>query len=325
MFGLSWQGHAFRAYGRRKKVSDLRIACFLPSASEMVCDLGLIDNLVGVSHECDYPPQVKEKPVVVRCAMDLASLNLDQIDKAVSERVGQGQSVYAIDEVAIQKAKPNLIITQDLCQVCAPSGNEATQVLKTLIPKPEFLWQTPHSLEDVLNDLLILGSKTGTVNKAQELIAQARKRIAQISTKTKNIAPVKVFFMEWVDPIYCGGHWVPEMMGWAGGLDEISKPNVDSIRIPWEDVLRWNPDVLIVSPCGYNSEKARQQADLLKSRPGWNDLKAVQNKRVYAVDGNAYFARPGLRLIDGTEILAHLFHPNVFSWKGSSDAFISVL
>jgi iron complex transport system substrate-binding protein len=291
----------------------------------MVCDLGLIDNLVGVSHECDYPPQVKEKPVVVRCAMNLESLNLDQIDKAVTERARQGQSIYAVDEIAIQKAKPNLIITQDLCQVCAPSGNEATHALKALVPRPEFLWQTPHSLEDVLKDLLALGEKTGTLDKAQKLVAQARQRIAEVSSKTKNLTPVKVFFMEWVDPIYCGGHWIPEMLGWAGGVDEIAKPNVDSIRIPWDDVLRWNPEVLIVSPCGYNTAKSLQQAELLKSRPGWNDLKAVQSKRVYAVDGNSYFARPALRLVDGVEILSHLLHPQLFPWKGRADAFEPVL
>jgi iron complex transport system substrate-binding protein len=306
-------------------MKDLRIACFLPSASEMVCDLGLIDNLVGVSHECDYPPQVKGKPVVVRCAMNLEVLNLDQIDKAVTERVRQGQSVYAVDEAAIQKVMPNLIITQDLCQVCAPSGNEATQALKTLVPKPEFLWQTPHSLEDVLKDLLALGEKTGTSDKAQKLVAQARERIAHVSSQTKNLPPVKVFFMEWVDPIYCGGHWIPEMLSWAGGVDEISKPNVDSIRVAWEDVLRWNPDVLIVSPCGYNTEKSKQQAELLKTNPGWNNLKAVQNERVYAVDGNSYFARPALRLVDGVEILAHLLHPELFPWKSRTDAFASVL
>lgn len=321
MLRLPGQSHAFRLRERGKELNDLRIACFLPSASEMVCDLGLIDNLVGISHECDYPPQVKEKPVVVRCAMNLESLNLDQIDKAVTERARQGQSIYAVDEVAIQKAKPNLIITQDLCQVCAPSGNEATQALKALVPKPEFIWQTPHSLEDVLKDLLALGEKTGTLDKAQKLVAQARQRIADVSSKTKNLTPVKVFFMEWVDPIYCGGHWIPEMLDWAGGVDQIAKPNVDSIRIAWDDVLRWNPEVLIVSACGYNTTKSLQQAELLKARPGWNDLKAVQNKRVYAVDGNSYFARPGLRLVDGTEILAHLFHPEVFPWKGRKDAF----
>lgn len=290
----------------------------------MVCALGLTDNLVGISHECNYPPEVKKKPVVVKCAMDLASLNLDQIDKAVSERVGQGGSVYAVDEKAIRAASPNLIITQDLCQVCAPSGNEATQVLKSLVPKPEFLWQTPHSFEDVMTDLLALGEKTGTKDKAEKLAQQMRQRVAKIAARTENLAPVKVFFMEWVDPIYCGGHWVPEMLGWAGGKDEISKPGVDSVRIPWEEVARFNPEVLIVSPCGFGTRDALKQAEQLKSKPGWKDLKAVQTGRVFAVDANSYFARPALRLVEGVEILAHLIHPELFKWNGPPEAFAKV-
>ena len=150
---------------------------------------------------------------------------------------------------------------------------------------------------------------------------RARARIETVKTKTQGLTPVKVFFMEWVDPIYCGGHWMPEMIGWAGGVDTISKPNVDSIRIAWEDVLKWDPEVLVISPCGYNTAKSLEQTELLKSRSNWNDLKAVKNKRVYAVDGNSYFARPGLRLVDGTELLAHLIHPELFDWKGRADAF----
>lgn len=305
-------------------MKELRIASFLPSATEMVCALGLSDNLVGISHECNYPAQVKGKPVVVKCAMDLASLNLDQIDKAVSERVGQGGSVYAVDEKAIRAAAPNLIITQDLCQVCAPSGNEATQVLKSLVPKPEFLWQTPHSFEDVINDLLALGEKTGTRPRAGQLAEKARQRVEKVKAATANLPKVKVFFMEWVDPIYCGGHWVPEMIGWAGGVDEISKPGVDSVRIPWEEVARFNPEVLVVSPCGFGTQDALKQAEQLKSKPGWKNLAAVQKGRVYAVDANSYFARPALRLVTGVEILGHLLHPELLPWNGPGQAFAPV-
>jgi iron complex transport system substrate-binding protein len=307
-----------------KPPEGLRIASFLPASTEMVCALGLADHLVGVSHECDYPPEVKGKPVVVKCAMDLASLNLDQIDKAVSERVGQGGSVYAVDEVEIRKAAPTLVITQDLCQVCAPSGNEATQVLKSMSPKPEILWQTPHSFEDVLKDILALGEKTGTVERAEKLVEEMRRRVAKVSSATAKLQPVKVFFLEWVDPVYCGGHWVPQMLQWAGGVDGISRSGVDSVRIAWEEVVRFNPEVLIVSPCGFSTKDALKQADLLKSRPGWKDIKAVQNDRVFAVDANAYFAKPGPRLVDGVELLAHLIHPELFSWQGPSDAFAKV-
>jgi iron complex transport system substrate-binding protein len=303
---------------------DLRIACFLPAAAEMACALGLLDNLVGISHECDFPPEVKNKPVVVRCAVDLSSLKLDQIDKAVRERVGLGGSVYAVDEAVLREISPNLIVTQDLCQVCAPSGNEATQVMRSLSPKPEILWQTSHTFEEVLQDLLFLGEKTGTQPKAEELKKRALEKVEAISQKSAKLPPVQVFFMEWVDPIYCGGHWVPELIRWAGGLDPLSKPAVDSVRIPWEKILELNPEVLIIAPCGYGTKAAQTQAALLKTRPGYENLAAVQKNQVWAVDANSYFARPGLRLVTGLEILAHLFHPEIFSWEGPSDAFLRV-
>jgi|SRR5579859_5919686 len=305
-------------------MSEWRIASFLPAATEMVYALGLGDSLVGVSHECNYPPEAKGKPVVVKCAMDLASLNLEQIDKAVSERVGQGQSVYAVDENVLRHIAPNLIITQDLCQVCAPSGNEATKALMALKPKPDILWQTPHSFEDVLKDLMSLGEKTDTGDRARKLTAQMRERVEKVAAVTHKLSPVRTFFMEWVDPVYCGGHWVPEMIQWAGGVDEISKPNADSVRIPWEEVVRWNPEVLIVSPCGFGTQDALKQASLLKSRPGWGELAAVRKERVFAVDANSYFARPGLRLADGVELLAYLFHPGHFNWNGPANAFATV-
>lgn len=136
---------------------------------------------------------------------------------------------------------------------------------------------------------------------------------------------VRVFFMEWVDPLYCGGHWIPEMLRWAGGIDEIAKPGVDSVRVAWEEVLRFDPEVLIVSPCGYGTGDSLKQAELLKSRPGWMNLTAVKKNQVFAVDGNAYFARPGLRLVEGVELLAHLLHPQLFAWKGPAGAFAKAL
>lgn len=302
----------------------LRIASFLPAATEMVCALGLTDNLVGISHECDYPPEVKGKPVVVKCAMDLASLNLDQIDKAVSERVGQGGSVYAVDEAVLRQVSPSLVVTQDLCQVCAPSGNEATQVLKSLIPPPDILWQTPHTFEDVLKDLLALGEITGMSERAKKLAQEMRGGVEIISAYTQKLTPTRVFFMEWVDPLYCGGHWVPEMIEWAGGRDGVAQPGVDSVRIGWDRVLKWDPEVLIVAPCGFGTKQALEQAELLKSKPGWDQLAAVQAGRVYAVDAHSYFARPGPRLADGVQLLAHLLHPELFSWEGPTSAFAKV-
>jgi iron complex transport system substrate-binding protein len=151
-----------------------------------------------------------------------------------------------------------------------------------------------------------------------------RERVAVIEAMTKDLPRTKVFFMEWVDPIYCGGHWVPEMLSWAGGIDAISKGGVDSVRIPWEKVVRFDPEVLIVSPCGFATPQALQQARRLDSRPGWKDLAAVKNGRVFAVDANAYFAKPGPRLAEGVELLGHLLHPQLIPWKGPAEAFALV-
>jgi iron complex transport system substrate-binding protein len=177
----------------------------------------------------------------------------------------------------------------------------------------------------MLKDLLQLGEKTGTLERARGLAREATERVSKIAQATQALPPVKTFFMEWVDPLFCGGHWIPEMVRWAGGIDEIAKPNQDSIRVAWDEVLQSNPEVLIVSPCGYGIHDSLKQAELLKARPGWNDLAAVKKNRVYAVDGNAYFARPGLRLVEGVELLAHLLHPSLFPWKGPTGAFEKLL
>jgi iron complex transport system substrate-binding protein len=321
---LFGQGHPFFRRGGKQALTDVRIASFLPAATEMVCALGLADKLIGVSHECDYPPEAKGKPVVVRCVLDLASLSLEEVDRAVSRQLGEGKSLYAVDEKVLQALSPTLIVTQDLCQVCAPSGNEAVQVFKTLVPKPEILWQTPHSFEDVLNDLLSLGEKTGTRDKALELTGKMRKKVETVASLTAKMEPLRVFFMEWADPVYCGGHWIPEMLKWAGGKDSISKPGADSIRIPWDDVVQLDPEVLVIAPCGFKAQAAWDQAETLKSKPGWSRLAAVQKGRVFAVDANSYFARPGPRLAEGVELLAHLLHPELFQWNGPADAFKAV-
>ncbi len=305
-------------------MKNLRIATFMPSATEMVCSLGLFDQLVGVSHHCNYPEEVQQKPVVVKSVLDYTVMTLAQIDEAVSRRHASSHSLYDVDEALIRQTAPNLIVTQNLCQLCAPSGNEVTQVLKTLDPKPDILWQTPHCLEDIFSDLLALGEKTGTLAKAQAMVRDARQRIAAVQQATKGLPKMKAFFMEWVDPTYCGGHWIPEMMDWAGGSDPIARPGVDSVRTAWEDVVAYNPDVLVVAPCGFDTKKSLEQAELLKNRPGWAELSAVKKKQVWAVAANSYFARPGMRLVDGVEILAHLFHPGQFPWKGPQDAFAPV-
>jgi iron complex transport system substrate-binding protein len=299
-----------------------RIVSFLPSATEMACALGLSDQLLGVTHECDYPPQIRGKPVVVRNVLPIESMSQSEIDSAVTQRLRDGLSLYRVDETLMQDIAPDLILTQDLCQVCAPSGNEISQLLQALPTKPQILWLTPKSIEQIFDNLRELGEATGRARIAEALIAAGRARLGRIDAATRAlVSRPRVFCMEWMDPVYCCGHWVPEMVRIAGGFDELGREGADSVRIPWNDVLQWRPEVLIVMPCGFDLEKATEQARQLTAYPGWDDLPAVRDGRVYAVDANSYFARPGPRVVEGTELLAHLLHPDLFEWKGPADAF----
>jgi iron complex transport system substrate-binding protein len=308
--------------GRMAMAETRRIVSFLPSATEMVCALGLGDRLLGVTHECDYPPEVTTKPVVVRNVLPIESMSQPEIDVAVTQRLRDGLSLYRVDEALMREIGPDLILTQDLCQVCAPSGNEVSQLLKVLPSNPQILWLTPKSLEQIFDNLRDLGGATGRLAAAETLIAEGRARLDKVEATARMASSrPRVFCMEWMDPVYCCGHWVPEMVRIAGGIDRLGREGADSVRIRWEDVLQWRPEILIVMPCGFGLEKAADQARTLTGYPGWADLPAVRNGRVYAVDANSYFARPGPRVVEGTELLAHLLHPDLFGWQGPAGAF----
>jgi iron complex transport system substrate-binding protein len=299
-----------------------RIVSFLPSATEMACALGLSDQLVGITHECDYPPSVKEKPVVVSSAISMATMTQAEIDSIVSERMRNGQSLYQVDEKLLQELAPDLILTQDLCQVCAPSGNEVTQALTALPKKPEILWLTPKSLAQIAENLRELGEATGRLEKAEELIANGRAILDHVAERARAASTrPRVFCMEWIDPVYCSGHWVPEMVSIAGGVDHLGHEGSDSVRVAWEDVLAWKPEVLVIMPCGFNLHQVLELTPKLCERSGWHELPAVQQGRVYAVDASSYFARPGPRVVEGTELLAHIIHPDIFPWAGPADAY----
>lgn len=302
-----------------------RIVSFLPSATEMVCALGLEQLLVGVTHECDYPSSIQGKPVVVRSAIPVDQLSEAEVDRAVGERLKAGLSVYQVDEVLLKKLAPDLILTQNLCQVCAPSGNEVTQALNALQSKPEIIWLTPRTLAEIADNLRQIGKATSSLDKAEEWIKANFARLSEIQeSASRSALRPRVFCMEWLDPLYCSGHWVPEMVRIAGGVDELSREGSDSVKVAWKEVLDWAPEVLILMPCGNHLPEVLELAPKLQSFPAWDELPAVRNARVYAVDASSYFARPGPRVIQGTELLAHLIHPEIFSWTGPPDAFSNI-
>jgi len=293
-----------------------RIVSFLPSATEMACALGLEDSLVGITHECDYPAQIQTKPIVVRNVLPIEDMSQSEIDRAVADRMRQGLSLYQIDEVRLRELEPDLILTQNLCQVCAPSGNEVAQVLKALPKAPQILWLTPQSLAEIFENVRDLGVATGRTSEAEALIKRCEMQLEMLSATTGTAAHrPRVFCMEWLDPVYASGHWVPELVRIAGGVDELGRERGESIRVSWQEIVDWSPEVLIIMPCGFNLQQTMKQIwNTFNSRDSdFFNLPAVRNGRVYAVDANSYFARPGPRVVEGAELLARLIHPELFT------------
>lgn len=290
----------------------------------MVCALGLEEQLVGVSHECDFPADVKAKPVVSHPAIDFQGMTLGEIDHAIAGRVARGESIYQIDEQLLRDLRPDLIITQDLCQVCAPSGNELSVALRALAEPPEVMFMSPRSLWDIEENVLDLGRATGRDREAEVLVTNGRERIGCVVERVGGAQPRRVVCIEWVDPVFCCGHWVPEMVELARGREQIGSKGAESVRVDWERVVAAAPEVLLIMPCGFHLKQSFEQALRLRSLPGYEELPAVRDGRAYAVDADSYFARPGPRVIDGIELLAHLIQPDLVSWNGSPEAFEGV-
>jgi iron complex transport system substrate-binding protein len=303
----------------------MKIVSFLPAATEMAYALGLGAEVRAVSHECDYPADAKTKPVVVHLAVNLTGLSPREIDERVSRQLHEKGTLYEVDEEILKAVHPDLLLTQNLCQVCAPSGTEVTRALAGLQPPPEVLWMTPRTLEGILENIRDLGDHAGRSTEARQLIEGIRAELASLHVQTaRGLSRPRVFCMEWADPIFCSGHWVPEMVDIAGGVDGLARPGEESVRMPWEDVRRWAPEVLVVAPCGYHLPRAREEARRLRELPGWDTIPAVRQGRVYAVDADSYVSRPGPRVAEGVRLFAHLFHPDTFDWTGPEDAFVRV-
>jgi iron complex transport system substrate-binding protein len=282
-----------------------RIVSFLPAGTEMVYALGAGAELVGRSHECDYPSSVTRLPVVSRPTLDLDEASPVAIDLAVAERMNSGDTLYRIDEVLLRDLKPDVILTQNLCRVCAPSGDELTRAVRKFDLRPEVLFLTPRNIAEIIENVLAVGRAIGRPAEAEALVRDHEERLAKVRAAVTNAPTRRVVFLEWTEPLFCGGHWVPEMISLAGGNDPLGRPGEDSVRMDWDDVAKAQPEMIIVSPCGYRLERA---ADLAREMPQISDAK------VYAVDANAYFARPGPRVVEGVELLAHLFHPELVPW-----------
>src|SRR5579872_5070801 len=263
-----------------------RIVTTLPSATEIVALLGLQDRLVGITHECDYPPEVRSKLIVMRSVFDSNKMTSRAIDDAVLERVTKGKSVYEIDETLLRSLSPDLIITQELCEVCATPLREISKTISKLDLKPRILSLTPHNLEEVLGDVLRVGRVTGTVEKANEIVSQLQSRIDRVRRRCggTSISRPSVFCLEWLDPVYCSGHWMPELVTYAAGNEILGKLGEPSTVVEWDDVVKADPEVIFVTVCGYDVRRTLAEISTLTNKQGWNSLWAVKQGKVYVLD-----------------------------------------
>jgi len=289
----------------------MRVVSLLPSATEILFALGFDREVVGVSHECDFPPQARGKRVVIQSRIP-HDASPSEIDRLVREYVSRGESLYAVDAQALEELAPDLIITQDLCHVCAASPDDLGAALARFAERPEVLCLNPQDLGDVWRDILWVGEQTRRGRAAEALVEQIGERLALLEESVAQTSErPRAAFLEWLQPFYVGGHWVPEMIELAGGHDVLGRPHTASFRVTLEEMVDVAPDIILISPCGYGAQQARSEYLSMSHTDEWNAMPAVRSGRVYALEANSYFSRPGPRLVTGTEALAGVFHPGI--------------
>jgi len=289
----------------------MRICSFLPSATEILYAVGLGEAVVGVSYACDFPPEARQKPVVVRTRLE-PTADGAAMDGQVSEFVARGQSLYQVDLETLAQLAPDLILTQDLCQVCAASPGDLAEALTHLPRPPRVLSLTPNTLADVFNDIRRVGEAAGRTAAAAQLAAKLEASVAEVQKLVTHVPDrPRVLCLEWLSPPYVGGHWVPQMVERAGGTDVLGQAGVPSRRVAWEEVLAGRPDVIVVIPCGYDLAETLAEMRRTELPADWEGLPAVRAGRVFAADANSYFSRPGPRLVTGLRLLAWMFHPQL--------------
>ena len=288
----------------------MQICSLLPSATEILFALGLGDSVVGVTHECDFPPEAAKKPALIRPRVD-PQASPAEIDRQVAELVSRGESIYSVDADLLASLNPDLIVTQNLCHVCAASPDDLATALTRFSRRPKILSLTPHSLAEVWENIRRIGEATGRRRDAQGLAITLEQKAAAIEMKVANAPKPRVLCLEWMDPFYIAGHWVPEMVAKAGGQDVLGRTGEPSFRATAEQIAHTGAEIIIVMPCGYSSERAAKEFSFERLPSSWDSLPAIRNRRVFAVDANSYFSRPGPRLSDGIELLAHFFHPQI--------------
>jgi iron complex transport system substrate-binding protein len=302
----------------------VRIVSLLPSATEIVFALGAGSSLVGVTHECDYPPATSHIPKVTRSNIP-SQMSSREIDSAVGSALDATGTLYELDLPLLEELRPDLILTQRLCDVCAVSYDRVQEAAKNLRSQPLVLNLEPHSLGDIFDNIIVVGKAIGREAAASALRRSLLCRIDAIRRRTEILQDrPRVFAMEWVDPPFCGGHWMKELVEAAGGRDDLARLHRPSSRVDWNQVLDYAPEIIVLTCCGFDLNRCQRESEILSEFEGARDLPAAKVGRIYATDGSAYFSRPGPRIVESLEILAHLIHPDLFPAPPLVGAFAAV-
>lgn len=301
----------------------LRIVSLLPAATEIAAALGLIDQVVGVSHECDFPEEANARPRVTHCPVHNAGLASGEVDQWVRRALRDNGTIYTIDEALLRELRPDVILTQKLCDVCAVGYGTVAQLAETLPGPPQVVNLEPTSFSDIFDDIRHVAEACGVPERTETLVASLFERVDIVRLQAKRVLHrPRCFLMEWVDPPFCSGHWGPELVETAGGHDLLGHKHRPSAQIDWREVIDARPEIMVLALCGYNIDRARRDYELLRRFPNFESLPAAHDGKIYLVDASAYFARPGPRVVDSLEILAGILHPREFpefSSRGPDD------
>ena len=302
-----------------------RIVTFLPSATELIYNLGADDRLFGVTHECNYPLDAKTKPRVISSVFDPALMSSKQIDDKICQLMTDGKEIYNLNKENLLNAKPDLIISQNICEVCSAHTEHVNMAVNILEKKPKVYTMDPHNIDEILISIKDISKMIGKEKEGNELINSLLKRLEFVKSKMYEERP-KVVAIEWVDPFFTSGHWIPEMIETAGGENLISVERMPSRKMKFKEIKSANPDIIVIMPCGFDVKRTiSEYNNVLAENPDWNELKAVKENNVYAVDANSYFSKPSLRTITGIEILAQIIHPDIFgSLQLPEDSFTKI-
>ena len=289
-----------------------RIVSFLPSATELLYEFGVDDKLFGVTHECKYPEGAKLKPQVISSVINSDDLTSNEINTVTCTLLNEGKNIFELNKKNLLDANPDLIISQETCEVCAAYTNQVKSALEILPNKPELYSMDPHNLKEIIQSVAKLGQILNKEKKSVEIVNSLERRIQHIQNSEKKLIP-KVLAIEWIEPFFTAGHWIPQMIEFAGGINLISKTGEHSRRMNMDEVVNSKPDIIIFMPCGFNTDRTVEEYEsILHNNPAWNSLQAVKNNQIYAVDANSFFSKPSIRTIDGLEILAKIIHPEKF-------------